>query len=508
MKIQEYQRQLFILWCPRLIKRISLVWHYDGFIRYTYIEQGQTDWLTHFTRIPNSDDCFEPAISWINDGSTLGKLHLLYKKEIDSKWVICRRIFEIDLAEFGSQVTISGQEYDSSAPIIVQDKTSIKRVWYGWIKASDDRSNPDYDNSNSFEAVVYDKSSNAIYLPIFNLAGINNLNLDSSISWTSTPTGLKIQYSKLLGNSFEIFYQLINNNGIAIGTATQIATGQNQTTSISSDKSEWVFYDYLGTIYYRLQKFGMGQVKWDKFLRHIEFQYPPINGSIINIDIAVPIKSLNSRVSELESDKASNEEVLAVLVRNTIESMGLLVPLERIASLKEKLAVEASIETDNRRKVYNYDHVFYDKFFVSRDNENLRPAYCSSLVLKNGSPTEFETCGLEYDDMGKITNNTGQVIKFYSTVYYKENFFTNGFLRLEVHGDLECIETRITSNHSVSPFDNNINWFEISPAGWGQDISLTANAEFVENNQFGIEITLLPGGYIYDWALFLKQGIV
>lgn len=489
---------------PEINQRIVLAWHYDGQIRYTYIDKGQTDWTSHVTTIPSTANCFEPAIAWINDGSMMGKLHLLYRKKVNEKWAVYRRVFEIDLTEFTPARIISGQDYNSFHPIILQDKTSIKRVWYGWIKEADDRNDPNYDNANSFEAVVYDKSSNVIYLPIFNVANINYLNLSSSISWVASSAGIKIQYSSLLGNTFAIFYQQLNNNGVSLGEATQVAIGQNQTISLSSDQSCWVFYDYLGTIYYRLQKFGIGQVKWYPDAKQIEFQYPPVAGSVIYLDIAVPIKSLNNRISALESVSAHQEEELAVIIRNTIQSMGLTIPLERIASLKEKVQVESDIDMDTRREVYNYNHVFYDKFFVSWDDDNLRPAKCNSLVLKNGFPTEFETSGLEYDSMGKITNNTGQVIKFYSSVLYKEDFYTNGEMRLEIHGSIEHIQARISSTFSVSPFDTGITWIAVSASNYGKNISMASNADFIANNHFGIEITLLPGGYIYDWALFLR----
>lgn len=492
---------------PSINQRIALVWHYDGFIRYTYIDKGQTDWVSHVTTVPSSSGCFEPAIVWVNDNSTMGKLHLLYSKTINNKQLICRRIFEIDLVEVGSQTIISGQDYNSFQPIVMQDKTPAKRVWYGWIKEFENRNDLNYDNSNIFEATVCDKDTGAVYLPIFNVAGVNTLNRGSSIAWAPAATEIRLQYSQLLGNTFEIFYHMLNGNGTSIGGATQVAIGQNQATCVSTDRNSWVFYDYLGTIYYRVQKFGMGQVKWNKALKYLEFQYPPVNNSIIYVDIAVPIKSLNERVSVLESEQAHQEEELAVLVRNTIQSLGLHIPLERIASLKEKLVVEAEIETDNRKALYGYDQVFYDKFFVARDIDGLRPAKCSALVLKNGQPTAFETSGLVYDTMGKITNNTGQIIKFYSTVYHVANFFTNGQLRLEIHGDLACIQPRIASNYNVNPFDSSIAWVPIHSSSLGQDINLGSSPGFVDYNTFGIEITLLPGGYIYDWVLFLKQRI-
>jgi hypothetical protein len=224
----------------------------------------------------------------------------------------------------------------------------------------------------------------------------------------------------------------------------------------------------------------------------------------------VPIKSLNERVSALESQKAADEEAMAVKIREAINSMGLSFPLARLAALREKIIIETGIEIDNRRQVYNADWVIYEKFFASHNNEGIRPAGCSQLVSKGGFPVAFEASGLIYDDMGKIINNTGKVIKLYSTVRYQAGFFSNGYIRFEARGEpgLECLEARITSNMQPDPFLSSINWININKINFGKEINLSSMTSFTESNYFGVEITLLPGGYIYDWALFLKRRVV
>lgn len=496
---------------PSINQRIVLVWHYDGALRYTYIEEGQTDWTSFVTQIPGSAGCLDPAIIWVNDGSTLGRLHLTYRKQAPSgKWAIYRRVFEIDLTEYGTEMLLSDDTDDHYSPIILQDKSATKRIWHGWMRHTGDRDNPDHDNSLIFEAKIMDKLTDAIYVPTFNVGNIQGLNVASTISWAAESDGIWAQFSSLLGTTFELFYQKFDMNGGGVGDGTKFVDAQNHAISVASDGDVWIFYDYLGTIYYRAQQRGAGQVKWNKALKYIEFQLPPVNGSAIYVDIAIPIKSLNSRVSSLESKRADDEEALAIKINAAIESLGLGFPLERLASLREKLIVEADIETDNRRQVYGYDHVFYDKLFISHNNEANRPAGMAQLVSKDGSWTTFENSGLEYDDMGKVANNTGKIIKIYSTVRSLPDFFTDGHLRLEIHGEpnLECVEARITSNMDPSPFSSSITWLSVNKSNYFKDIDLTANQAFTDNNDFGLEITLLPGGFIYDWALFFKKKVI
>ena len=491
---------------PSIDQRIVLVWYFDGLIRYTYIDKGQTSWAEHLVSIPNTEDCIDPAIKWVSDGTALGRLHLVYRKRSDSgKWAIYRRIFELDLTEYGNEKKLSGDQEHYFNPIILQDRTNLKRVWYGWIKQPATSTS---DNDCLFEAIVMGNNSDAIYIPCFNLGGAQDLNSESSISWANNQSGIYAQFSRLVGSSFETLYLQLNTNGSIISEATFFVASQNQTVVIANDDSIWSFYDHIGTIYYRALQQGIGNVKWNKALRYIEFQSPPVNGSVIWLDIAVPIKSLNARVSELESQKASDEEALAVKIRAAISSMGLGFPLARLAALKEKIIVESSIEMDNRREVYGYDVVFYDKFFASYNNEKLRPAGCNDTVIKGGNPTAFQNSGLIYDEMGKITNPTGKTIKIYSTIRQKTDFLSNGFVRLEIRGEaeLECVEARITSNMHPDPTSTTINWFPIAKTNIGKEIDMSSYLTFMSSGDFGIEITLLPGGYIYDWALFLKKG--
>jgi len=492
---------------PSINQRIVLAWYFDGLIRYTYIDRGQTSWAEHLVSIPGTEGCIDPTIKWVADGTAMGRLHLIYRKRSAfGKWAIYRRVFELDLTEYGSEKLLSGEQEHHYSPIVLQDRTSLKRVWYGWIKkpmASTD------DNSCVLEAIVMGKDSNAVYVPYFNVGNVRNLNSESSISWANNQSGVYVQFSRLVGSSFETLYLQLNTNGSVLADATFFATAQNQSIVIADDDSIWSFYDYIGTIYYRALQQGAGSVKWNRALRHIEFASPPVSNSIIWVDIAVPLKSLNLRVSELESQRVSNEEALAVKIRAAISSMGLGFPLARLAALKEKIVIESGIEMDNRRKAYGYDTVFYEKFFASHNNEKLRPAGCNQTVIKGGYPTTFQNSGLIYDEMGKIINPTGKTIKLYSTTRQEVNFFSDGFIRLEVRGEaeLECVEARLTSNMHPDPTSTTINWYPVSKTNIGKEINLSSSASFLTSNEFGIEITLLPGGYIYDWALFLKKRI-
>lgn len=498
---------------PSIDQRVALVWHYNGMIRYTHIDKGQTSWNEHLLNLPGTENCLDPVIYWVNDGSALGKLHLLYRKRaISGKWAIYRRIFELDLTEYGSEKILSSDSEHHFYPIILQDKTVMRRVWYAWIKQPTEQT----DNNNCLlETLVVDRASDAVYLDTFNVASIQDLNPDSTIAFANKigSTNLVFYVTKMIGSSFECFYFETDNNGNVnsdLGLMAPFAITQNQSINIANNSSEWIVYDYLGTIYYRMLQDGIGQVKWNQPLRYIEFQFPPVLGSTIWLDVAVPIKSLNERVSALESQKAADEEAMAVKIREAINSMGLSFPLARLAALREKIIIETGIEIDNRRQVYNADWVIYEKFFASYNNEGIRPAGCSQLVSKGGFPVAFEASGLIYDDMGKIINNTGKVIKLYSTVRYQAGFFSNGYIRFEARGEpgLECLEARITSNMQPDPFLSSINWINVNKVNFGKEINLSSMTSFTESNYFGVEITLLPGGYIYDWALFLNRRVV
>jgi hypothetical protein len=281
-----------------------------------------------------------------------------------------------------------------------------------------------------------------------------------------------------------------------------LINGQKHGVAISTDKAIWTSYDYADSIYYRVREPGMGEVKWNAAIKQLEFERPPVSIPIM-VDIAVPIRSLSERISVLESQGADNEEVIAQKIRDAIESLGLDIPLERLRAMRDKVIVETGINVDNRKQAYGYDFFVYNKFFGT-DLVNNCPEGILPIITKAGSTTLYSNGGLVHDEMGKIYNPTGRVIQLFSRIYATTEM-PNGHIRFEVNGDLNCLSFRITSSMNVSPFDPSIHWIAIPQQSMGVDVNLSGDASFCAHHNFGVEITILPGGWIYDWALFMKK---
>jgi hypothetical protein len=67
---------------------------------------------------------------------------------------------------------------------------------------------------------------------------------------------------------------------------------------------------------------------------------------------------------------------------------------------------------------------------------------------------------------------------------------------------------RITSKLTNTPSDPAIDWWNIADAQLSQDLNLSGDANFVTNHNYGVEIEILPGGWIYDWAIFMNGSAI
>jgi hypothetical protein len=488
---------------PTINQRIVIVWNYNDQLYYSHIDKGQTEWI-NAVPLPNTSGASDAAVCWVNDGVTAsGRLHVLYTKEAGTgKMAIYKKMYEIDLLEVDDEVNVTFGDINEVHPVIVQDTSTSKRVWYGWI-AREENVGGDYDNSCTLKYKIVDKYSPTVYQPVSVLGGISDLNIASGLSFSPQPSGMWVQFSVFESGQFNIYYQEFDFAGSIINPRIYLEKGTQVSAVVSSDNVVWSIYQYLSSIYYRARENGAGEVKWNIATKELEFENAPVSIPIF-VDIAVPLQSLNKRVSRLESDVADTEELVAQRIRDVIESMGLNIPQERMNMMREKMIVEANTDIDSRRIALNYDKVIYNKFF---DATSGLPDGINSVVLKNGSPVLFIESGLVHDSMGKIINPTGQIMKIYTKIY-DVDFLCDGHLRVEANGDIECLAFRITSKLTNTPSDPAIDWWNIADAQLSQDLNLSGDANFVTNHNYGVEIEILPGGWIYDWAIFMNGSAI
>lgn len=516
---------------PSVNQRIGMVWEYNGQLHYAHIDKGQTAWTRQYEPIPGTERCHSPAIAWINDGTATGKLHLLYSRIVPEtgKMAIFRRRFEIDFTEYGTEELLSSSDVHSYSPSIVQDKSPLKRVWYAWVQSPDnDTALADVDNAHRLVVKIVDKFANTVY---YDHEVINeHLNMRSEIAMAAFSNKVEIQYSRVINGSFQLFisgfdFSLVENNA-----PLNLAMGQKHGLARASNNELWLVYSYLGHIYYRSEQIGVGEVKWDNSNKLLVFARPPVPNSHIYVDIAVPLRSLNARLATLEAQEAVSDATLAVQIRAAISAMGLELPQQRFNALREKMIIEAEMAAQTRQLVLGYARVFFNKFFHSADVLRQQPLGIITAVLKSTdtytgfSATSFVNSGLEYDVSGKISNRTGHTIIIYSDAFVLPDAINYGTLRLEANGgryvqldgieqllhhDLSCLDFRITSNMNSDPtgIEQPISWFAVNGEALFCDLDWSAQANFMANKQFGVEITIRPGGCIYDFALFLNKQV-
>jgi hypothetical protein len=488
---------------PTVNQRVVIVWNYDNMLYYSHIDKGQTEWRNAMA-LPETDGALDVSVCWVNDGVTsAGRLHVLYVKEAPTtgKKAIYRRIYEIDMLEVEGDKAITFGDINTGSPVIVQDRSADKKVWYGWVSRDEDVFSGDYDNSCSLRFMIVDKYSPTVYQEATVLAGIKNLNIGSSLTFVPHATGIYALYTAYEANQYGIYYNDFDFWGNPVGTPIYLEAGHRASGAVSGDGSLWVIYQYLSSIYFRAREAGAGEVKWNIATQELEFERAPVSIPIY-VDIAIPIQSLNKRVSALESTAADNEELMAQQIRDVITSMGLNIPQERINAMREKMIVEAGIEVDSRRIALEYDKALYNKFFDATDGipDGIHP-----VVLKGGSAGLFIHSGLVHDKMGKLYNPTNKIIKIYTRVYNDGFVNTSGRLRVEVHGDLECLAVRLTSGMTETPLDASVYWLPIADGQMFTELNYSGNINYMANNNYGLEIEILPGGWIYDWVVFMKS---
>lgn len=514
---------------PAMNQRIGMVWEYNGQLHYAHIDKGQTAWTRRYEPIPGTERCHSPAIAWINDGTASGKLHLLYSRMVAStgKMAIFRRRFEIDFTEYGTEELVSSDNVHSYSPCIAQDKSPLKRVWYAWVQGPD-TATVDIDNAHNLIVKVVDKFANTVY---YEHEALNTqLNMRSEIAMTAFLNKMQIQYSRVVNGSFQVFVAGFDFNLIATNAPLNLAMGQNHGSIRTSNNALWLAYSYLGHIYYRGEQIGISEVKWDNSNKLLVFSRPPVPNSQIYVDIAVPLRSLNARLATLETQEARSDAALAVQIRAAISAMGLELPQQRFDALRNKMIVEAEMAAKTRQLVLGYAHIFFNKFFHSADVLQQQPLGIITPALKGTdtytgfATTSFINSGLEYDSSGKISNRTGHTIIIYSDAFVLPDSINYGTLRLEanggryvqnngieqlLHNDLSCLEFRITNNMTNDPtgIEQPISWFPVDRESLFCDLNWSTQAAFVSNKRFGVEITIRPGGCIYDFALFLNKRV-
>lgn len=488
---------------PTINQRIVMVWDYNNQLYYSHIDRGQTDWR-NAVPLPNTVGAKDAAICWVDDDVTSsGRLHVLYTKPAASgKTAIYRKLYEIDLLEVDVETAITFGDIDTVHPVIVQATDTEKKVWYGWIAKEENFGWApgviiDNDNSCKLQYKIIDKYSPTVYQETAVLGGVENLNVASGLAFIRQPTGIWIQYSIYENGQYNLYYKEFDFVSNAVSDAVFLEKGTQVGGAVSSDGVVWIIYQYLNSIYFRAREAGAGEVKWNLATKTLEFERAPVSIPIF-VDIALPLRSLNLRVSELESMRSDTEELMMQNIRHVIDSMGLNIPQEYINALREKTIVEADIEIDTRRKSYGYQKVIYNKFFFA---DNGLPTGINNTVSKGGNAVLFVDSGLTHENTGKIINTTNQIIKIYSTIY-NTSYFSDGHIMVDMHGDLQCLAIKITSQMNTSPLAGGISWIEVADSELGQPLDWSGNVNFVNTQDFGVEIEILPGGWLYDWALF------
>lgn len=483
-------------------QRIVITWEYNNKIYYSWIDKGQSEWQ-NATELLGSDNCYEPAIAWINDNSTHGKLYLLYRK-IDTTnglAAIYRRRYEINFAEFDIETRVSEKNVDHVSPFILQEKSTLKRIWYLWLAKESTATNTE--NTWGLNYKIVERFGDSVYQAESTLGNISSLSILSGISASPKNDGVWVQFAQPSGGLFNVYYQTFNYNGSPLEEPVFLAKGNKNGVSFSSNDTVWTIYEYIDSIYYRVRQKEVGEVKWNKGLKRLEFEAAPVTYPIY-VDIAVPLRSLNERVTALESKEADTEEELSSKIRDNIIAMGLESPAEELARMLNKVRIEADVSMDTRRRVLGYDIVLYNKFFNFNATTNIPDGFMTEM-LKGASPTLFATAGIYHDNTGIIWNKTGQIIKVYTTIYSPTSFAANGRIRLEAHGSENLVDFRITSTMESSPFAPTIKWIPAtSKIQLNQDLNLSGDTNFVGHNRFALEITLRPNGFLYDWAWFMK----
>lgn len=482
---------------PQINQRVVVVWDYNDQLYYAHIDKGQTEWSAAIP-LPNSAGASDACVCWVDDGFTsAGTLHVLYVKDdaVTGHKVIYKKQYEIDLLEVGNEVALTIGDIDRVYPYMTQEDSLNKRIWIGWIERTDNIPlTQDYDNSCRLKYQIVDRYSPTVYQAESDLGSITNLNIASDFSFSSNGGQMWVQFSVFEGGQFAVYYQEFEYDGNSIGEPVFLEYGHSAGAVVTSDTVVWSVYQYLNSIYFRARENGAGEVKWNLATKELEFERAPVAIPFF-IDIAVPLRSLNKRISELESRNADSEALIFQHIRSILEAMHLDIPQESVNFMREKVMVESETDLDTRRLVLGKEKVIFDKFY---EVDKLSP-----VVLKGGNPTLFENSGLEHERMGKLTNPTNQSIKIYSKVFNTGGFMSDGNITVDMHGDLECLSIKITSQMTVSPHVDVTDWYEIADAELGKPLNYLGVASFTGNNDFGVEIEILPGGWIYDWALFL-----
>lgn len=357
----------------------------NGNLYYSYISHGQTYFGDRVLFYDLPTKIYFPKGIYVHDQAGNGdKIWVVYRREENGIFNIYLRVFDSNFENGytfeGDEILLSDGVNNCYFPTISQENRDGGDVWIAWVC-----DNSEYDNRNKPIITIMNTSKDIVvsptYIPSDQAKILDNFNVDSKIELHHSADNIWLVYSVFEDGAFNVYYLYLSHdevNNLIRNENPPVELNRGHEVSITerSDNTIWITYSQSTQVYNQVRLLGSGEVKWDRKLKTLEFEVPPIAGSFIELRWQLPFSDIEGRLEAVESEIRTH--------RQKLEQLAALLNLSIDADWGEIVLTLDTI-LKGISKYYEGDCIYLDSYHWRMPGEYEESKATALRIYKNGN---------------------------------------------------------------------------------------------------------------------------